>query len=64
MVFVTVPVASVEALARHLEAQDIKALVHGPRLRLVTHLDLDSAAVERIVAAFSGFYNKAAVAAD
>jgi threonine aldolase len=63
MVFVTVPAASVGGLASHLEGQGIKALVHGPRLRLVTHLDLDAAAIDRTIDAFAGFYRKSAAAA-
>jgi threonine aldolase len=64
MVFVTIPDASVAPFAKHVESQGIKALVWGPRLRLVTHLDLDTAAVDRVVAVFAAFFNKATAAAD
>jgi threonine aldolase len=56
MVFVTIPAAGVEGFAKHVEAQGIKMLVHGPRLRLVTHLDLDAAAVDRVIEAFESFF--------
>jgi threonine aldolase len=57
MVFVTIPASSVEAFGKHVEEQGIKMLVHGPRLRLVTHLDLDAAAVERVIEAFGRFFD-------
>jgi threonine aldolase len=63
MVFVRIPDEKVPALAKHLEAQGIKALV-SPHLRLVTHLDVDAADIDRLVSAFAGFFRKAAVAAD
>jgi threonine aldolase len=53
MVFVKVPAASVEALKRHLAAQGVTALV-GPKTRLVTHLDVDAAGIDRAVEAFAG----------
>jgi threonine aldolase len=55
MVFATVPADSVAGLKQHLEANGVKALV-SPRLRLVTHLDLDRSQVERAVDVFSGFF--------
>ncbi len=61
MVFVAIPTASVAALARHLEANGIVALV-GPRTRLATHLDVDAAAIERAVAVFAAFFRDAAAA--
>ena len=64
MVFAAVPAESVAALARHLEASGIKALV-SPRLRLVTHLDVDRAQVERAVEVFGAFFKvRTASAAD
>jgi threonine aldolase len=62
MVFAAVPADSVAPLARHLEAAGIKALV-SPRLRLVTHLDLDRAQVERAVDVFGDFFKVRAVSA-
>jgi threonine aldolase len=61
MVFVAVPRDSVPALKQHLEASGVKALV-SPRLRLVTHLDVDAAAIDRAVAVFSAFFQKTVAA--
>ena len=63
MVFAAIPRESVPGLAKHLESAGMKALV-SPHVRLVTHLDLDSAAIDRVVAAFAAFFHKNAVAAD
>jgi threonine aldolase len=62
MVFVAVPRESVPGLKQHLEAHGVKALV-SPRLRLVTHLDVDAAAIDRVVSVFSKFFQKAVAAA-
>jgi threonine aldolase len=50
MVFAQVPAGMDE----HLNRSGIKVL-KGPRLRLVTHLDVDAAGIERALAAFRGF---------
>jgi threonine aldolase len=64
MVFAHIPGDSVQPLARHLEAQGVKALV-SPKLRLVTHLDIDRAQVERALAIFGAFFKvRTATAAD
>jgi threonine aldolase len=64
MVFAAIPKESVPALKQHLEANGVVALV-GPRLRLVTHLDVDAAAIDRAVQVFAGFFQKSAAhAAD
>lgn len=55
MVFVHVPAGRVAALGAHLAREGVLALV-GPRTRLVTHLDVDAAAIDRAVAAFRGFF--------
>jgi threonine aldolase len=55
MVFAAVPPDSVAALARHLESHGVKALVSA-RLRLVTHLDVERAQVERAVEVFAAFF--------
>ncbi|HSN19861.1 MAG TPA: low-specificity L-threonine aldolase [Usitatibacter sp.] len=59
MVFAAIPDGSVAGLKAHLEANGVKALV-GPRLRLVTHLDVDRAAIDRAVSVFAAYYEKAA----
>jgi len=63
MVFVEVPRESAEALKRHLEAQGV-ATLGGYKMRLVTHLDVDSAGIDRALGAFKGFFQHAAAAAD
>jgi threonine aldolase len=50
MVFVKVPAG----IDEHLNGANIKVL-KGPRLRLVTHLDVDAAGIERALAAFRAF---------
>src|SRR6185436_19916057 len=55
MVFATIPADSVAGLKGHLEQNGVLALV-SPRLRLVTHLDVDRAAIERAVEVFSAFF--------
>jgi threonine aldolase len=57
MVYVDVPVAQLRALDVHLRAAGIRISIgYLPTLRLVTHLDVDDAAVERVVAAFRSFF--------
>ena len=50
MVFVKVP----SGIEEHLSKSNIKVL-KGPRLRLVTHLDVDAAGIDRAIAAFRAF---------
>jgi threonine aldolase len=54
MVFAAIPRESAAALGKHLEANGVVALV-GPKLRLVTHLDVDREQVDRAVAVFGSF---------
>ena len=54
MVFAAIPAEAVAGLKQHLEANGVKALV-SPRLRLVTHLDVDRAAIERAIEVLAGF---------
>ena len=56
MVFAHIPAQSVDGLAKHLEANDVATLLHGPKLRLVTHLDVDAAAIDRAVRVFGEFF--------
>jgi len=62
MVFVTLPPDSAAALKQHLDAAGIVTL-GGAKMRLVTHLDVDAAGIDRAIAAFAAFFQKAAVAA-
>jgi threonine aldolase len=55
MVFVRVPAPRAAALADHLRREGIRVLP-GARLRLVTHLDVDRAGIERAVRAFRAFF--------
>jgi threonine aldolase len=54
MVFVDFGLLPVEPLKAHLEARGIVASV-GARTRLVTHLDVDGPAIDRVIAAFGEF---------
>jgi threonine aldolase len=58
MVFVSIPEDSVAGLKQHLEQSGVVALV-SPKLRLVTHLDVDAAAIDRALTVFSDFFQKA-----
>jgi threonine aldolase len=62
MVFLTVPKESAADLKRHLDASGI-ATLGGTKMRLVTHLDVDTQGIDRALAAFARFFSKA-VAAD
>ena len=53
--YVDIPVAACEPLRRALAEQGIRASI-GPHTRLVTHLDVSAADVERTVAAFKTFF--------
>src|SRR5262245_29341201 len=55
MVFVRLPADRVEGLAGHLRERGVLVLA-GPRLRLVTHLDVNPAGVERALAAFESYF--------
>ena len=57
MVFVTVPEPDSQRLLAHLSARGIRLAGTGPRFRLVLHLDIDDAGVERTIAGFSEFYS-------
>ena len=54
MVFVSVPAERVAALGEHLKKHNVLVLP-GARLRLVTHLDVDAAGIERALSAFGEF---------
>ena len=56
MVFATVPTERVAALGEHLRKRNILVLP-GARMRLVTHLDVDTAGIERAVSAFGEFFS-------
>jgi threonine aldolase len=61
MVFVQLPKDQAAALKSHLDSRGIVTL-GGVKMRLVTHLDVDAAGIDRAVAAFASFFRKAAAA--
>ena len=56
MVFVTVPADRVAPLTKHLAEAGIRIASRSPTIRLVTHLDIDDAGIERAIAAFAAFF--------
>jgi threonine aldolase len=56
MVFVEPRVEDIEPLRQHLLRQGVEIGHQSPRLRLVTHLDIDGAAIDRTVTAFQSYY--------
>jgi threonine aldolase len=56
MLFVTVPPERLAALDSFLRVRGILILARLPTVRLVTHLDVDAAGVERATAAFHEFF--------
>jgi threonine aldolase len=58
MVFTTVPKESAAALKRHLDDSGIVTL-GGTRMRLVTHLDVDAAGIDRVISVFGEFFQRA-----
>jgi threonine aldolase len=60
MVFVRVAPEKVDGLRDHLKTQGVVVLA-GPRMRLVTHLDVDAAGIERALGAFTSYCSKIGV---
>ena len=58
MVFVKIAPESVSALVEQLKQHEILVLP-GARMRLVTHLDVDEAGIERALSAFRAFFRRA-----
>ena len=56
LLYLTLPADSLAPLAAFLLARGIQIPGGGPRLRLVTHLDIDDAGLARAVAAFRDFF--------
>jgi threonine aldolase len=57
MVFVRVPEEAVQPLVRHLTGHGV-AVLPGQRMRLVTHLDVDAAGIERALGAFAAYFSR------
>jgi len=56
MVFIDVPAARLAELRAHMEAASIRLSIgYAPRVRLVTHLDVDDEGIARTIGAFRGF---------
>jgi threonine aldolase len=56
MVFIDVAAERLRALAAHLDAHAVRASIgYLPSVRLVTHLDIDDAALARAIAVFRAF---------
>ena len=57
MVFIDVPKEHLDAFRKHMDAAGIRMSIgYMPRrIRMVTHLDIDDAAIERTIAAFRAF---------
>ncbi|SIQ31080.1 low-specificity L-threonine aldolase [Solilutibacter tolerans] len=56
MVFIEVPADRLQALATHLEAHGIRASIgYLPQVRLVTHLDISDADIDRAIHVFQSF---------
>jgi threonine aldolase len=56
MVFIEPEAKDLEPLRLHLEAQQILIGEQKPPIRLVTHLDIDGAGVDRAITAIHSFY--------
>jgi threonine aldolase len=56
MLFVTVPAERLASLVAFLQSRGVLVLARSPTLRLVTHLDVDAAGVERATAVFAEFF--------
>jgi len=51
MVFASLPVSDGAAFASQLESQGVRLAMHGANTRMVTHLDVDRTAIDRVIAA-------------
>ena len=61
MVFVRIPAASCAALSAHLANARVNAIA-SPRMRLVTHLDVDEKGIDLAIDAFGSFFRRSAAA--
>ena len=56
MVFIDVPAERLDAFRKHMDNAGIRMSIgYTPRIRMVTHLDVDDAAIEQTIAAFLAF---------
>ena len=61
VVYVEVGPADTEPLKVHLESRGIIATVVSPRMRLMTHLDLQRAKIDTALQAFRDYFLAAAI---
>jgi threonine aldolase len=59
MVFVSIPDEAMPALKQHLDGSGILVFGRGPRLRLVTHLDVSRSDIDRAIDAFAAVFRAA-----
>ncbi|UHQ20683.1 low-specificity L-threonine aldolase [Lysobacter sp. KIS68-7] len=56
MVFIDVPAERLEAFRKHMDAAKVRMSIgYMPRIRMVTHLDIDDAAIARTIEVFRAF---------
>ena len=56
MVFIDVPKEKLDAFRKHMDAAGVRMSIgYLPRIRMVTHLDIDDAGIARTIDAFRGF---------
>ena len=55
MVFVRPPPNRIQGVSEYLKARGVLVLA-GPKMRLVTHLDVDAAGIDRALAAFESYF--------
>lgn len=56
MVFIDVPKEHLDAFRKHMDASGIRMSIgYMPRIRMVTHLDVDDAAIDRTIETFRAF---------
>jgi threonine aldolase len=55
MVYITIEKTRVAALKTHMHARGIKLAASGPSIRMVLHLDIDDADLQRVIEAFKRF---------
>jgi threonine aldolase len=57
MVFIEVPTERLAAFKAHIDAAGVRMSIgYLPNIRMVTHLDIDDAGIERTIAAFRAFF--------
>ena len=56
MVFIDIPQARLDAFRKHIDAEGLQMSIgYTPRIRMVTHLDIDDTAIDRTIDVFARF---------